>query len=479
MPAMLARTLALLLLLASPAAAQYAVAAPPPPGFDRARAQADTRRLLEALVRTDTRNPPGNELAAARVIAQALEGVPGVTLRVLESADGRGNLVVRLSAGRPSARPVVVMGHLDVVGVQAERWSTPPLEPTERDGYLFGRGTIDDKGMLSATVAALVQLAARRDALARDVILLATAAEEGGPPIGVEWVLERHRDLLGDAELALNEGGRIRVRDGRVETVNIQTTEKVPFNVKLAAKGPSGHGSVPLSDNALAALARACARLHDWRPPVRLNETTRLFFRGLSQVEADPAVRQAMLDLAGAEAGALEAAAGLVSRDPLYAAVLRSAASLTLLQGGIRSNVIPSEGAATFNLRVLPGDDPRALLESMRAAAGEPAVTLELDREPGALPPPSPVDSAMFQALAAAAKAMAPEAVVVPYMSTGATDGAALRAAGIPTYGILPFPLLPEDEMRMHGDDERVPVAALGWGAELLYRTLQGVAEAR
>ncbi len=469
----------LLLLVAAPALlaqSPYDVEAPAPAGFDRATAQAETRALLEALIRADTRNPPGNELAAARVLAAALEGVPGVTVHVLEVGEGRANLVAVLKAERPGARPVLVMGHMDTVGVQDDRWSTPPLEPTERDGYLYGRGTIDDKGMLAAVVVALRRLAAQRAALTRDVVLLATAAEEGGPAVGVDLVLERHRDLLGDPEFALNEGGRVRVRGARVETVNIQTTEKVPYNVRLKATGPSGHGSVPLPDNALAALARACARLHEWRAPLRMNETTRLFFAGLARAEADVTVRQAMLDLGGEDPAKLEAAAQVVSRDPLYAAVLRSAASLTLLQGGIRSNVIPSEGEATFNLRVLPGDDPAALLESMRLHADEPAVTFALDRTPGPLPPPSPVGTALFRSLALAAETMAPGAVVVPYMSTGATDGAALRAVGVPTYGILPFPLPPEDEARMHGDDERVPLPALSWGAELLYRTLGGVA---
>lgn len=480
-PHLLSSSLLLALVLVAPARAQpspYAVEAAPPAGFDRAAVQAETRALLEALIRTDTRNPPGNELAAARVIASALEGVPGVTVHVLEvpGHPGRANLVARLAATRATARPVIVMGHMDVVGAQEDRWTTPPLVPTEKDGYLYGRGTIDDKGMLAATVVSLRRLAARRDALTRDVILLATAGEEGGPAVGVDHVLEHHRALLGDAELALNEGGRVRIRDGRIETVNIQTTEKVPFNVKLRATGPSGHGSVPLRDNALAALARACARLHDWRAPVRLLETTRLFFRGLSSTEEDPALRQAMLDVCGDDAPKVEAAAEALSRDPLYAAVLRSAASLTLLQGGIRSNVIPSEGTAVLNLRVLPGDDPQALVESMRLAAAEPQVTLELDREPAPIPPPSPVSTPMFQALERAAKALAPGVVVVPYLSTGATDGAALRALGIPTYGILPFPLAAEDELRMHGDDERVPVEALGWGTELIYRTLADVA---
>jgi acetylornithine deacetylase/succinyl-diaminopimelate desuccinylase-like protein len=478
----MSRTAILSILLLAPLAraqSTYAVAAPPPEGFDRARAQAETRRLTEALVRCDTRNPPGNEALAARAIAAAFEGAPNVTVTLLDAGEGRANLIVRLIASsEEKLPPALVLGHLDVVGVQEERWTTKPLEPTEVDGRLYGRGVIDDKGPLAATVVAMLQLAARHDRLCRDVVLLATAGEEGGPPVGIDRVLERHRDLLGDPEFALNEGGRVRVKDGRIRTVSIQPTEKDYFDVTRRATGPSGHGSVPLPDNALAALARACARLHEWRAPVRASETTRLYFRGLAQVEPDPALRAAMLDVGGDDAARRDAAAALLSaREPQHNAVLRSAAALTLLQGGIRANVIPSEGTATFNLRVVPGDDPRALLDEMRRVAAEPAVTLSLDREPEALPPPSPVTTALYRALEGAAKVMAPECVVMPYMSTGATDGAALRAAGIPTYGILPFPLDLDDERRMHGDDERAPVEALGWGAELIYRTLQRVTE--
>jgi acetylornithine deacetylase/succinyl-diaminopimelate desuccinylase-like protein len=209
---------------------------------------------------------------------------------------------------------------------------------------------------------------------------------------------------------------------------------------------------------------------------VRLIETTRLYFRAMAAIEEDPEMRSAMERAAAAEDPAgIEAAAAVLSRNPLHDAVLRSAASLTILDGGFRANVIPSDGTANFNLRLLPGDDPAAILEEMRRAAGEESVTLEFATEPELGAPPSPVDSDLFRAMEEAANEMAPDAVVMPYMSTGGTDGRVLRSAGIPTYGILPMPLPLEDEMRMHGDDERVPVAALGWATEYLYRVMEGV----
>jgi acetylornithine deacetylase/succinyl-diaminopimelate desuccinylase-like protein len=253
----------------------YAVAAPPPSGYDRVAGQASTRAHLEHLIRLDTQNPPGNELLTARYFDSVFKQIPGVETHVLVVAPNRANFVARLRAGRASKRPVLIMGHMDVVGADTAKWETDPFVPTVKGEYLYGRGTIDDKGMLAAAAAVFQQLATRRAQLTRDVIFLATAAEEGGD-VGIEVVADKHFDLIRDAEFALNEGGRVRVQDGFVRTVNIQTTEKVSYNVVATATGPSGHGSVPLPDNALAAIARAIARVHEWKAPVRLNETTRL-----------------------------------------------------------------------------------------------------------------------------------------------------------------------------------------------------------
>ncbi len=470
------------MLLAAPAAAQdaWTVRAPAPPGLDRAAAQASTLRHLENLIRIDTRNPPGNELATALYFDSVLAAVGGIERHVLRDPDDptRANFVARLRAGRPSGRPVLVMGHMDVVGVDSARWRTDPLEPTIVDGYLYGRGAIDDKGMLAAALTALEALARDRESLTRDVVFLGTAAEEGGPSVGIDRVIEAHRDLIGDAEFALNEGGRIRVADGSIRTVNVQTTEKVYYNVVATATGPGGHGSVPLPGNALAALARAVARVHAWAAPVRPIETTRIYFGRLAAIEEDAEMRAAMEALSAEDAtpAQVDAAAAVLSREPLHAAVLRAGTSLTLLNGGFRSNVIPSEGTANFNVRVVPGDDVREVVRMMNQVGGEPSVVFALDGEPRAAPPPSPVATALFQAMEREALVMAPGAIVLPFMSTGATDGAALRAIGIPTYGILPLPLEMEDELRMHGDNERVPVPALGWAAEYLYRVLRSIA---
>ncbi|HEX8672219.1 MAG TPA: M20/M25/M40 family metallo-hydrolase [Longimicrobium sp.] len=464
-------------LLAMPAAAQYDVAAPAPARFDRAATGRATLAHLQNLIRINTQNPPGNEALTAAYFDSVFRTVPGVETHVLNVAPGRANFVARLRAGRATRRPVVIMGHMDVVGADSTKWETNAFVPTIRGAHLYGRGAIDDKGMLAAALVAMQELARDRGRMTRDVIFLATAAEEGGPSVGIDSVVEHHRELLGNAEFALNEGGRIRVRDGAIRTVNIQTTEKVYYNVVATATGTGGHGSVPLPGNALAALARAVNRVHEWKPPVRLIETTRLYFNRLAATEPDAEMRAAMqaLTATGATQAQIDAAAATLSREPLHNAVLRAGASLTLLNGGFRANVIPSEGKATFNVRIIPGDDIRQIVAEMNRVGGEPSVRFELEGDPLPAPDPSPVSTDLYRSMETAARAMVPNAVVLPFMSTGATDGAILRGAGIPTYGILPMPLADEDELRMHGDNERVPVAALGWATEYLYRVLSGV----
>lgn len=487
-----------------------------PAGLPRALAQSRARAFLDALIAINSTNsddpasldgrPSGNELQVAlwfearcveafgpdpeRTEAQATlpdgTGWMHRTLRwrdgalethVLEVAPGRANFIAVLSSPAPVARPVLVMGHMDVVGADPSAWNSPPFRATERDGYVFGRGAIDCKGPLAAEFTAFLALAQQVDALQRHVVFFATAAEEGGPNLGVDWVLEHAPHLLREPEFALNEGGRVRVLDGAVASVNIQTTEKVAYDVQVSASGPSGHGSVPLPDNALAALARAVQRVHAWRAPARLNDTTRQWLSLSAGLQSDPARAAAMTTAANAPLGSLEFAGAIevLQDDPVVNAVLRAGASLTRLNGGFRDNVIPNSGSAVFNLRVLPDDDVLALVAAMQQAGGEPAVRFQLGRQVRQAPPPSPTDTALYQAMRDAAAVMAPDAVVLPFMSTGATDGAALRAVGIPTYGILPIPLLLEDELAMHGDNERAPVTGLGWAAEFIYRSLANV----
>jgi acetylornithine deacetylase/succinyl-diaminopimelate desuccinylase-like protein len=423
----------------------------------------DAVKDLQAVIRLESVNPPGNELMVARYVHDILHR-HGVSSRLYEPAPGRGIVIARVR-GRGSRPPLLLMAHMDVVGVEREKWRTPPFGGEVLDGYVYGRGAIDDKGMLITNLHAVLWLQSLvNDGVTpeRDVIFLATADEEAGGDHGIDWVMAHHRDEI-QAGVALNEGGRVRVIDGVVAFAAVQCAEKVPYNVFLTARGSGGHAAVPHDGNAITRLARALARITAHREPLELFDVTRGFFAQLAGVWPDATIRGAMADLASGdptrEALGAEALRGIPSLD----AVLRTGISPTLITGGIRSNVIPTEAEATLNIRVMPGGSLDDLLERLRAVVDDPAVEFRL-KSSGLDAPASSPASAEYPAIVDALQAVQPGLPVAPYLSTGATDSATLRHAGIPCYGLLPFPLTQEDEDRMHGHDERVRIDALSFG---------------
>ncbi|HJR63929.1 MAG TPA: M20/M25/M40 family metallo-hydrolase [Gemmatimonadaceae bacterium] len=444
------------------------------PGWDAVRDEVVGH--LQQLIRIDTVNPPGNEMAVARYLESVL--VPaGVETRVLEPAPGRAAVYARLR-GSGERAPVLLLAHMDVVGVEADHWSVDPFGGVVKDGYVYGRGAIDDKGMLAANLVVLLllkrQIADAGQPLARDVLLLATSDEEAGGTWGIGWVIAHHPELV-RAEFALNEGGRVRVVGGRPLYVAVQTAEKVPYNVKVSATGPAGHSSVPRRGNAIARLARALAAIDAHREPVGMSATTRAFFAALGGVWPWEKQARAMIDVASSDPTRVQDGARALEATPVFDAVLRNGISPTILAGGVRANVIPAEATANLNVRLLPGESIDALLGRLRAVVDDPSVTFQVaDRQPD--PPASPIDSAMFAAIRDSARVLDPRLAVAPYLSTGATDSARLRHCGVAAYGILPFPLDEEDESRMHGHDERVPIAALEFGTRLIYGAVHRVA---
>ncbi|HEX6059408.1 MAG TPA: M20/M25/M40 family metallo-hydrolase, partial [Gemmatimonadaceae bacterium] len=365
--------------------------------------------------------------------------------------------------------------HMDVVSVEAEHWTTDPFGAEVRDGYVYGRGAIDDKGMLAVNLATMLllarQVAASAAPLARDVVFVATSDEETGGDWGLGWLLEHHPGLM-RAEFAINEGGRIRIVDGRPLYAAVQTAEKVPHLVTLRAHGPPGHASIPLAENAVLRLARALVAVGAHEEPLRLNATTRGFFGGLAACWPERRVADAMADVASDDASRVRRGAAALAEVPVLAALLRTGISATMLGGGIRANVIPADATATLNVRTLPGEAIADVAERLRSAIADPLVDV-LVSDAGEDAPPSDPESPLFRALADAARELVSGIAVVPYLSTGATDSARLRRFGVPCYGILPFPLAPEDEARMHGHDERVPVEGIEFGVRLLLGTLR------
>jgi acetylornithine deacetylase/succinyl-diaminopimelate desuccinylase-like protein len=438
----------------------------------------ETAAHLRRMIQIDTTNPPGDELPLARYIDTTLSA-EGIETRLLEPVANRAAVVGRLR-GNGRAAPILITAHMDVVGVERDKWSVDPFAGDVRDGYVYGRGAIDDKGMLAVNLMAMLLLKRhvidRGGILERDVIFAATPDEESGGAYGLGWIIDAHPDLI-RAEYALNEGGRIRVVEGRPLYAAVQTTEKVSHVVTLTARGPGGHASIPLEGNAIAHLARALMIIGDNPERVRLTPTVREFFSRLSAIWPEADVARAMRDVVSQDPSVVDRACGALCKLPMYNAVLRTGISPTVLAGGVRHNVIPTEASATMSIRTLPSVSIDAVVQRLSSLIADDALSFTIDAR-GLDAPPSDHESPMFTAIGDAIAALDTRIVTVPYMSTGATESANLRAWGVQTFGLLPFPLDSDDESRMHGHDERVPLASLEFGTRLVFDIVRRMAAA-
>ena len=454
--------IALAAALACPLLAQQA------PDFAAARDEAV--RNLAALVQIDTSNPPGEEIKAARHLKAILdrEGIPSETF---ESAPGRANIVARLK-GNGKKRPVLLMAHLDVVGVERSKWTTDPFGGEVKDGYLYGRGSVDDKGMVAANLEVFLLLHRLKVPLDRDVIFLAEAGEEGTSQFGIDYMAANHWDKI-DSEFALNEGGELLQRDGKVVYVAIATTEKVPRGYRLVAHGTSGHGSMPRLDDPVTHIGGAVWKIGTWQAPMRLNDTTSEFFRKIAGISPpDQAYMFTHLDEPAVQQKLRET-------NILYNSMLRTSISPTIIKGGFRSNVIPAEAEATLDIRALPDEDMPAFVATMKKVIDDPLVdVVPVAENARPAPPPSGLRTEMFQALEMAQKKVFPSAISLPAMPAWATDSAQLRDKGVQAYGIMP-PISEVERARVHGNDERVSVEGLGKFVEFIYTAVAAVAAGR
>jgi acetylornithine deacetylase/succinyl-diaminopimelate desuccinylase-like protein len=438
--------------------------------------KAETVSRLQAIIRFDTTNPPGNELPLGRYLENALTA-EGIEVTVLELENNRAQVIGRIR-GSGAARPVILLAHMDVVGVQRASWTHDPFAGEVSNGYLYGRGAIDDKGMLAANLMTMLllkrELSSSRAILSRDVVFVATADEEAGGDHGMGWLVKHHPDLL-DAEFALNEGGRTRIiEDGRAYLA-VQSAEKVSHIVTVTAHGSAGHAAIPLPDNAIFRLGRALEQLSRYAEPVMLTEITRQFFSRLAEIWPKPEERKAMVDLVAGDPARMSEGARVLSCVAVFNAVLRNGISPTMIEGGKQFNVIPDSASAVLNVRTLPGQSIDKVVQRMRAIITEPSVSLDVTYR-GEEAPASDPGSAMFGAIAEAAGELDPKMAVVPYLSTGVTDSARLRRLGVKAYGILPFPMAQSDEERMHGNDERVPLDSLHFGTRLIFGAISRIA---
>jgi acetylornithine deacetylase/succinyl-diaminopimelate desuccinylase-like protein len=431
---------------------------------------------LQAIIRFDTTNPPGNELPLALYLEAALRDEGVETTRYVP-AENRAVLVGRIR-GSGTKRPVILLAHMDVVGVERARWSVDPFAGEVRDGYLYGRGAIDDKGMLAANLMTMLllkrALAKGEGPLSRDVVFLATSDEEAGGEWGMGWLVKHHPEVL-DAEFSLNEGGRTRIIEGGQRYLAVQSAEKVSHVVTVTAHGSAGHAAIPLPDNAIFRLGRALETLSRYVEPVMLTEITRRFFGQLAEVWPREVEKTAMIDLVSSDPKRAEAGAKVLSAIPVFNAVLRNGISPTVVKGGKQFNVIPASAEAVLNVRTLPGHSVDKVVNRLRAVVSEPGVSIEITYR-GEEAPASDPGSEMFAAIAETARELDPKMAVVPYLSTGVTDSARLRTLGVKAYGVLPFPMVQSDEERMHGHDERVPLESLYFGTRLIFGAVERIA---
>jgi acetylornithine deacetylase/succinyl-diaminopimelate desuccinylase-like protein len=471
--------------LALLAAALPGCAAVPVP-LDEPRAAREAVELLRELIRIDTTNPPppgsgrahADETALLRRVAAVL-AADGIPSEILESAPGRGNLVARVrgSGARP---PLLLMAHVDVVGVDRSRWSADPFAAEVRNGFVWGRGALDDKDDAAVFVQALRLVSRLKTPLSRDLVLLLNADEESSGRFGAAWMVEQHWDRIACGAV-ISEGGSSLLKDGRLVQFGIQTAEKVYHDFRLYVRGESGHSSVPGPRNAIYDAARLLARLETFRPTLRIHETVRASLLGLlGTPEMQPfegLVRRAV----GGDAASAEE----LARHPRFNAQLRSTFVPTLVRGGIRENVLPPDVEVNFNARLLPGERIEDLVAALVRHLGLPSCDLveggeaaiekwKRDKKDADVAvflversvdaPGSPLDHEVYRALEAAAKKRAPGVVVVPRLATGATDLRFFRSKGVPAFGVAPCPVEEAEEGTPHHHDERVAVSSVEWG---------------
>jgi acetylornithine deacetylase/succinyl-diaminopimelate desuccinylase-like protein len=413
----------------------------------------ETLKHYQAIVRFDS---TAKERPLAEYIKQVLDQ-NGIPAQILALDADRPNVVARLK-GSGRKKPLLIMGHMDTVTVDAAKWHFPPFSATLDGGYVYGRGTIDDKDNLTAALMTMILLKRQNVPLDRDVIFLAESGEEGNSRIGVGFMAAQHFPEI-EAEYCLAEGGDIVREKGAAKYAEVETTEKIPRGIELVAHGVSGHGSIPLKSNAIAHLGAAVGRIGEWRPDIKLNETTATYFRRLATL-APPEQAKYYRDVVSPDPKVARAADDwLFENEPRHSSMLRTSVSPNIFQGGYRSNVIPSEAKATLDVRMVPDEDRNAFLEQVKKVVNDPAIDVHFSGNAGERPntPVARLDSELFRTV----ESMVTKIYgipTLPSMSTGATDMAQLRAKGVECVGIGAA-IDVEDQAKgfgMHSDQERL-----------------------
>ena len=430
----------------------------------------ETITFLRSLLRLDTRNPPGNEIRAAEYLHSVLE-TEGISGEIVGPSSDRGTFIARLR-GDGSASPLLLMSHTDVVAVEPEKWTHGPFSGDIADGFIYGRGALDMKNMV--TMEAMTMLLLKRSGvrLKRDVIFMAAADEEVGGQQGAGWVVENRPELI-QSEYALNEGGGIGFEIHGRRYYPVQTAEKGTVRFRIRTYGRPGHGSVPHYENPILKLAEILAKFTPELLPVHFTNTFRGYIAGIAETQPDD-IAQALHAVLADETTADAAIERLPLDEALKLrmhAMLRNTVTPTILDAGSQINVIPSEAEASIDGRNLPGWTPEMFLEELRSALGNEAEITLL--EPST-PLESDIQSPLFNTIKAVLKEHDPEATAVPFLLTGGTDAKHVTKLGTKVYGFAPGLYAGAGEgRRVHSHDERVSVRSLQWGVRVLYEVVE------
>jgi len=420
--------------------------------------------LLSKYIQINTTNPPGNEIAAAKFLKEKFlaDGIPAA---VFEPQPGRGIVAARLLGINKHNKTLILLSHMDVVPAEPTEWQQPPFSGLVKDGEIWGRGALDDKG--PGIVELMAMLAVKRSGITlnRDVLFLATADEEEGGRQGAGWVVDHQSDLIVDAGFVLNEGGGIRLDKDGHDYYAVSTAEKAPFWLRLTASGTSGHASTPPEQTAVTHLVRALNRLIDYVPPTKVVPPVQSYFRIMAQLGRRPAE---FADLAKALKD--PAFAKKFLSDPSQSAAVRDTITPTVLSGSLKTNVIPAAAAAGIDCRLLPGDDPNAMLTKLRDVIADNTIKIdELLNFPSVS---SPDKSALMTAIQTLAKTH-DKLPVVPTMLNGFTDSHYFRQKGLVAYGFIPLEFGEAQGRMVHGANERIAIKDLRDGIERMVDLLK------
>lgn len=457
----------------------FGAAAAEPQGQDAAKQQAHD--IFKQLIEINTTDSVGNVTTASDALAARFRaaGFPEQDVIVAGPNERKKNLVVRIH-GSGRQKPILFLAHLDVVEARREDWTTDPFEFVEKDGYYYGRGAVDIKDGAAILVTNFLRMKESGSVPAGDLILALTADEEGGNFNGVEWLLKHHRDWI-DAEYCVNlDGGDFMSEHGKKIYGAVQASEKVYVDFQFEVKNPGGHSSRPTHNNAIYHLAEGLTRLSKFNFPVELNEITRSMVEKSAAIEKGPFAADMK---AAAKTPPNDLAIARLSEDPFYNAILRTTCVATMLSGGHAPNALPQTARANVNCRILPGQDPNQIKDTLIRVVDDPQIDVSFVQQfdaDGKLVtpvrvPPSPLRPGLMNAVESAAAATWGPLPILPVMDTGASDGRFLRASGIPTYGIAGV-FLDLDNRRAHGKDERVRVQDFYDGLEFNYNLMRALA---